>query len=60
LLNEAFKFKFEIGDEIGWARSRHGREDKLVQNMVGNPEGKRHLKDLGVEERIILKLILRK
>ena len=38
----------------------HGGEEWCVQVVVGRLEGKRPLQELGVDERIILKLMCQK
>jgi hypothetical protein len=38
--------------------SAHGSDDKFI--LVGKPEGRRHLGDLGVDGRILLKSALNK
>jgi len=38
----------------------YGGEERCVQVLVGKPEGKRHLEDPGLDERIILKWIFSK
>ena len=40
--------------------ARMGERRRICRVLVGKPEGKNHLKDLGVDGRIILKLIFRK
>jgi len=40
-------------NKIDWAGSTHGEEESCVQ-VVGKPEGKDHLEDLGLDGRIIL------
>jgi hypothetical protein len=45
-----------------WAGHATCMEDKIKNTwfLVGKPEGKNHLKDLGMDEIIILKWILKK
>jgi hypothetical protein len=33
----------------------HGRDSKCTQNLVGKPEGRDHMEDLGIDGMIILK-----
>ena len=40
--------------------ARMGERRRICRVLVGKPEGKNHLKDPGVDGRIILKLIFRK
>ena len=40
--------------------ARTGERRGAYKVLVGKPEGKNHLKDLGVDGRIILKLIFKK
>ena len=40
--------------------STYGREERLIQDLVGKPEQKNHLEDPGVVGKIILRLIFRK
>jgi hypothetical protein len=40
---------------MGGACSAYGEEERRYRVLVGNPEGKNHLRDPGVDERIILK-----
>jgi hypothetical protein len=39
-----------------WGRG----EERSIQGLVGKPEGKNHLEDLGIDGRIILKMFFRK
>jgi hypothetical protein len=43
---------------MGGTCSTHGRSRKLVESLVGNPEGRRPLANLVVHARITLKYIL--
>jgi hypothetical protein len=49
-------------NEMGGACRTHGKIEKMyiLTILVGKTQGKRHLGDLGVDGRIILKLILEK
>lgn len=38
--------------------SIHRRDEKCIQNLLRTPEGKRSFRDLDIDVRIILKLIL--
>jgi len=38
----------------------YGGEERSIQGLVGKPEGKNHLEDLGIYGRIILKMFFRK
>jgi hypothetical protein len=38
----------------------HGREQKCVWDLVGKPDAKDHLEDLGIDGRTILQWVLRK
>jgi hypothetical protein len=42
-------------NEIGRACSTHGRTNRCIQIFGRNPEGKRPLGRLGIDEKIILK-----
>jgi hypothetical protein len=42
---------------MGEARSTEGREEKCTKNEVGNLTKTDHLRDQGVDGRIILKLL---
>jgi hypothetical protein len=49
------------GDDTGFACGTcRGEEEKWMQGVVGKPEEKDHLKVIGINGRIILKLILQK
>jgi len=37
----------------------HGRDKRCIQCFGGKPEGKYYLEDLGIDERTILKWILK-
>jgi hypothetical protein len=57
--------KYYLGDhieknEMGGPCSTYGGEKRCIQASVGKAEGKNHLKDPGVEGRIILRWIFRK
>jgi hypothetical protein len=39
------------------ARSKHGGDEKCIQNVVENPEGKRQFEGQGIQGKIILKWI---
>jgi hypothetical protein len=43
---------------MGKACGMHGRDEKYLQNLVRKLKGRDHLRDLGVDRRIILKWIL--
>jgi hypothetical protein len=42
---------------MGGARSTYGREEMCIESLVGKPEERNHLKDPGINGRIILKWI---
>jgi len=42
-------------NEKGYAYSVYGGEERLIQDLVGKPEGKNHLGDPGIDGRIILR-----
>jgi hypothetical protein len=47
----------------GWACGTYGREEEKInacRGLVGKCEGRRQLGDLGVDGRVILKLVLKK
>jgi hypothetical protein len=44
---------------IGGANRMHGTDEKCIKILVKNLKGKDHLQDLGVDGRIILKLIFK-
>jgi hypothetical protein len=48
------------GNKIGRACSTYGVDEKTDEILVGNPEGKRPLKEAMLDGRIILKLMFRK
>jgi hypothetical protein len=43
---------------VGRACNMHGKGEKRVQVLVGKPEGKDHLKDKGIDGRMVSKLTL--
>jgi hypothetical protein len=43
---------------MGGTYSMHVGDEKCIQNFVGNPEGRYHLEDLGIDRSVMLKLIL--
>jgi hypothetical protein len=45
---------------MGGACSMHGRNEKCAQSFDWEPEGKRSLRDLGIDRRVILECILGK
>jgi hypothetical protein len=45
---------------VRWVEHMHGGEQKCIQGLVRKLEGTDHLKILGIDRRIILKLILHK
>jgi len=45
---------------MGGVCSTHGETKGVYRVLVGKPEGKNHLRDTGVDGRIILKSIFRK
>jgi hypothetical protein len=46
---------------MGRACTMHGGDEKCVQNFeLGNLKGRDHSEDLGIDERIILKLFIGK
>jgi hypothetical protein len=51
--------KFER-NEMGWACSANGGEERRIQGFGGEICGKDHLGDPGVDGRIILRWIFRK
>jgi hypothetical protein len=44
---------------MGGACGTYGGEERCIQAVMGKPEGKKHLKELGVDGRTILKRILK-
>jgi hypothetical protein len=44
---------------MGVESSVHGQDEKCVQILIGKPEGKCYLEDLGIGGSIILKMDLR-
>ena len=53
---------FGRSDQIKWAGHvvRMGERRGAYRDLVGKPEGKRPLEDLGVDVRLVLKLIFKK
>jgi hypothetical protein len=45
---------------MGGTCSKYGREERCMQGLMGEAEGKVHLEDQGVDERIIFSCIFRK
>jgi hypothetical protein len=47
-------------NEIGRGTWPYERQERCIQGLVGRPEGKNYLEDLGIDGRIILKWIFKK
>ena len=45
---------------MGGACSTHGGQERCIQGFGGRSEGKNHLEDPGVDDRILLKCIFKK
>jgi hypothetical protein len=44
-----------VSTDLDQARGRNGERRDAYKALVGKPEGKSHLEDLGIDGRIILK-----
>lgn len=53
-------FLYFMKGEIGGACSMHGKDEKTSQTLVGKPERKDHLEDLGIDVQLVLKWTLEK